>query len=105
VCPTGQAIRTLPALLVALRGQAAIDLHAQTATAHNKFLVTTFSNLPDLPESSFQLKINGGKRGIIVVTGNKNLCSYKKQIAPTVFTGKNGKTVKSKLKLATPCKK
>jgi len=105
VCPSGQAFHTTPALLVALRGQAMIDLHAQTTVAHNKFLVTTFSNLPDLPESSFQLTVNGGKRGVIVVTGNKNLCSYKKQLAPTVFTGKNGKTVKSKLKMSTPCKK
>lgn len=105
VCPSGQAIHTFPALLVALRGQSMIDLHAQTTVVHNKFLVTTFSNLPDLPDSSFQLKINGGKRGILVVTGNKSLCKSKRQVAGTVFTGKNGATQNRKLKIATPCKK
>jgi hypothetical protein len=105
VCPSGsQPIRTLPALLVALRGPAMIDLHAQTATAHNKFLVTTFSNLPDLPDSTFQLTINGGKRGILVVTGNKNLCSYSSQVTASVFTGKNGTNRRSNIKMTTPCK-
>jgi hypothetical protein len=105
VCPSGQPFHTEPALLVALRGQSMIDLHAQTSVSKSKKLVTTFFDLPDLPETSFQLKINGGKRGIIVVTGNKNLCSLGKQIAPTVFTGKNGATQNRQLKIATPCKK
>jgi hypothetical protein len=106
VCPSGQAFHTTPALLVALRGGgAAIDLHAQTSVAHNKFLVTTFFALPDLPVSSFQLTIKGGKRGILVVTGNKSLCAKRRQVASSVFTGQNGKPAPSKIKMKTPCKK
>jgi hypothetical protein len=103
-CSSGQPIKTLPWIMVALRGGgAAIDLHATTSVSHNK-LVTTFFSLPDLPDSSFQLTINGGKRGILVVTGNKSLCGYKKQVAGSVFTGQNGKTAPSKIKMTTPCK-
>jgi hypothetical protein len=103
-CPSGIPLKTEPWLLVELRGGgAAIDLHAVTSVVHNK-LVTTFFNLPDLPESTFQLTINGGKRGILVVTGNKSLCSYKKQIAPTLFTAQNGATERANLKITTPCK-
>jgi hypothetical protein len=104
-CPSGGTpLKTEPALLVALRGQAMLDLHAQTSVVHNK-LVTTFSNLPDLPDSSFQLKINGGKRGILVVTGHKNLCAAGRQVASSVLTGMNAKKAPSKIKMATPCKK
>jgi hypothetical protein len=103
-CSSGQPVRILPALLVTLRGQgAALDLHAQTSTPHNKFLATTFFSLPDLPVSTFQLKINGGKRGILVVTGHKSLCA-RKQVASSVFTGQNGKPAPSKIKMTTPCK-
>jgi hypothetical protein len=103
-CSSGQPLRTLPALLVALRGAgAAIDLHAQSSVSHNK-LVTTFYSLPDQPETSFQLTINGGKRGILVVTGHKSLCAVRRQIAATVFTGKNGAMQSRKLRMTTPCK-
>jgi hypothetical protein len=71
--------------------------------SHSK-LVTTFFSLPDLPESTFQLTINGGKRGILVVTGSKSLCSYKKQVAASVFTGQNGANDKGNIKMTTPCK-
>jgi hypothetical protein len=105
-CSSGQPVRTFPALLVALRGQgAAIDLHAQTTVAHNKFLVTKFFDLPDLPVNSFQLTINGGKRGILVVTGNKSLCAKRSQVASSVFIGQNATAAPSKIKMATPCKK
>jgi hypothetical protein len=104
-CSSGQPLRTLPALLVALRGGgAAVDLHAQSSVSHNK-LVTTFFSLPDQPETSFQLTINGGKRGILVVTGHKSLCKAGRQVASSVFTGQNGKPAPSKIKMATPCKK
>ena len=105
-CSSGQPLKTEPAVLVALRGQAMIDLHAQTAVQnHTGKLITTFFSLPDLPVTSFQLAINGGKRGILVVTGHKSLCAVRKQIAPQVFQGKNGATESHNLKMATPCKK
>jgi hypothetical protein len=101
-CPNSQEIRTLPWLLVELRGQAAIDLIGTSSVSHKR-LVTTFSGLPDLPESSFTLTINGGKRGILVVTGHKSLCSGK-QVASNLFVGHNGASKPAKIKMTTPCK-
>lgn len=98
---TGQQIRTLPALLVALRGQTAIDLHAQTSVSNNR-LVTTFSTLPDLPVTAFTLTIKGGKHGILVVTGSQSLCS-RVQRAPILMIGKNGVPERHTLKITTPC--
>jgi hypothetical protein len=103
-CPDGGTpLRTEPALLVALRGQAMLDLHAQTSVVHNK-LVTTFSGLPDLPVSAFQLKVSGGNRGILVVTGHKSVCAVRRQVASSVFTGQSAKTAPSSIRIATPCK-
>jgi hypothetical protein len=98
----GQTIKTLPALLVELRGQAAIDLHAQTSVSNNH-LVTTFPTVPDLPVSKFTLTINGGKRGILVVTGHRNLCKASKR-APILLVGQNGKRVRRTVTMATACK-
>ena len=100
---TGQQVRTLPALLVELRGQVAIDLHAQTSVSGGR-LVTTFSTLPDLPVTAFTLTINGGKRGILVVTGNRSLCRASER-APIVLVGQNGRRERRTLTIATPCAK
>jgi hypothetical protein len=96
----GQRIRTFPAMLVTLRGKAAIDLHAQTSVNKRSQLVTTFSALPDLPMSSFTLTITGGKKGILVVT--RNLCRSA-QKAGVVFVGHNGATKQTSVTMGTPC--
>jgi hypothetical protein len=100
---SGQQLRTLPALLVTLRGQAAVDLHAQTSVSSAARLVTTFSGLPDTPVSKFTLRINGGKRGILVVTGHRSLCS-RSQRAATLLVGENGRRDQHTVTMATPCK-
>jgi hypothetical protein len=97
----GHRVRSYPALLVALRGRAAIDLHAQTSVNPHAQLVTTFAGLPDLPMSSFKLMIGGGKRGILVLT--RNLCR-RTQRARAVFTGHNGATKRMTVTIGTPCK-
>jgi hypothetical protein len=98
---SGQRVRTLPALLVALRGAVAIDLHAQTSVSHLR-LVTTFSSLPDLPSSTFTLTINGGRKGILVVTGHRSLCTGR-QVAPILLIGHNGRRERHKRMISTPC--
>lgn len=94
----GHKYRTFPAMLLALRGKAAIDLHAQTSVSKRSQLVTTFPALPDLPMSSFTLTIAGGKRGILVLNGN--ICRHA-QKAGAVFTGHNGATKQSTVTMAT----
>jgi hypothetical protein len=88
---TGKVVSTLPTLRVALRGQAAIDLKAETAVNHGR-LVTTFPAIPDQPLTRFALKIDGGKHGILALTsdlcssrlkGSARFRSYSAKVAPT----------------------
>jgi hypothetical protein len=98
----GQRIRTLPTLLVSLRGEIALDLRATTAVDKKSRLVTTFAGIPDAAVSSFRMMLNGGKHGILVVTSGKDVCSGK-QKASVVATGQNGKKQTSTATLSTPC--
>jgi hypothetical protein len=98
---SGQQRRTLPTLLVPLRGELAIDLRAQSSVAHGK-LVTTFGSIPDAQISSFNLTINGGRKGILVVTHNQNLCA-KKQVSRIAERGQNGKVRHLDARMQTPC--
>ena len=98
---SGQTIKTLPALLVTLRGQIALDLTGKTTVSHNK-LVTTFGSIPDAAISRFALTINGGSRGILVTT--KSLCRTK-QVARVTEVGQNGKSHNASPKISTSCHK
>jgi hypothetical protein len=102
---TGRKIRTLPTLLLPLRGPdgVALDLRAQSAVVAKK-LVTTFGTVPDAPVSSFKLNITGGHKGILVVTGNKSLCEQSK-IATVQENAQSGKQRSPKITLSTPCPK
>ena len=100
--PQGQQIRTLPALLITLRGEVAIDLRGQTTVDSQSRLVTTFPNVPDAPVSTFTLTINGGRRGVLVVTGGANLCRGR-QVGHAVFGGQNGATRNLSVPIGTPC--
>jgi hypothetical protein len=97
----GRLVRTLPTLLVPLRGadNVAFDLRATTNVVKNK-LVTTFPQVPDAQISSFKLTIDGGRRGILVVTHRQNLCTGK-QLAGVVLGGQSGKRVSNSTTLPT----
>ena len=66
---TGRRIRTLPTLLLALRGEVALNVRATSSVEHNK-LVSTFKTVPDAPVTRFDLTLKGGPEGILVVNGN-----------------------------------
>jgi hypothetical protein len=100
--PHGQTIRTLPALLITLRGQVAIDLRAQTAVDSHSRLVTTFASVPDAPIARFTLKITGGRHGILVVTGHANLCR-RAQVARAIVGSQSGVTHGLTVAVGTPC--
>jgi hypothetical protein len=101
----GQAIRTLPTLLIPLRGQFALDLRASTATNKSNALVSTFSNVPDVPVSQFDLNINGGPKGLLVITGRKeNICNSG-QKSSSVLDAHSGKQTSTSSTAATPCPK
>jgi len=95
----GRQIRTLPTLLVTLRGEVALNLRATTAVVKDQ-LVSTFENIPDAPISTFQLQLAGGKHGILAAV--QNICA-KRQVADAAFTGQSGKQAGAKPTMALPC--
>lgn len=100
----GQQIKTLPTLLIPLRGQIALDLRAATSVNGRGALVNTFSNVPDVPVSAFKLQINGGSKGLLVITGRgKSICKSAQTSAATL-NAHSGKQENLSIKLATPCK-
>ncbi len=75
---------TLPDLVFALRGQGIeVDVGGRIDSFHGG-LRGTFSTIPDAPVSKFVLRMNGGKRGVLVAAGN--LCG-KRQLATARFVG------------------
>jgi hypothetical protein len=102
ISSTGRAIRTLPTLLVALRGEINVDLRAQTSVPDNKHLVSTFPLIPDAAISSFSLHLNGGKKGILIVTDGHDTC---KDSDDPFFSGvgQNGKRVDNSTAMVVEC--
>ncbi len=105
---TGNAIRTLPMIVVALRGEIAINLRGESDTTKNGRLVNTFNNVPDAPIARFNLNIAGGKNGILAVTRTRkakiNLCAGK-HVAEADMDGQNGRRSDFDVRMKTSCTK
>jgi hypothetical protein len=105
---TGNQIRTLPMIIVALRGEIAVNLRGESSTTNAGRLVNTFATVPDAPVDRFNLNIAGGENGIIAVTrtrrGRINVCNGK-QVADTEFDGQNGRRYDRAIRMKTPCAK
>ena len=98
---TGIRIRTLPTLLIKLRGEVAIDLRAKT-DVRKGLLVARFPQVPDAPISKFTLRLTGGKRGILV--NNRPVCGSDLR-ATVEGDGQNGKRRDFRIQLKAPCGK
>jgi hypothetical protein len=105
---TGNTIRTLPMIVVALRGEIAINLKGESSTTKAGRLVNTFNNVPDAPITKFNLNINGGANGILAVTRTRqskiNVCAGR-QTAQTDMDGHNGRRHDFDTRIKTPCTK
>lgn len=98
---TGRQIKTLPTLATILQGEGVtLVLRATSSVDDNDQLVTTFGNIPDAPVSSFKLNINGGKKGILVIS-DADICKST-QILDQVTDGQNDTTRDDKVTIATP---
>jgi hypothetical protein len=97
---SGQTRRTLPNLWLKLSGEVDLDLWARSDVV-NDHLVTTFTSIPDAPISSFDLEIQGGRHGVLVVS-NANLCE-KPQVTEATFHGQNGKRLRDQIRMGLPC--
>jgi hypothetical protein len=107
---TGNEIRTLPMIVVALRGEIAVNLVGESSTTKSGKLVNTFDQVPDAPVSRFNLNIKGGKNGILAVTRTRrstiNLCARpKSHVAEADMDGHNGKRHDRDIRMKTPCSK
>jgi hypothetical protein len=106
---TGNQIRTLPMIVVALRGEIAVNLKGESDTTKAGKLVNTFNNVPDAPVSQFNLNINGGKTGILAVTRTRrsliNICATGRQVAEADMDGQNGRRHDFDITMARPCAK
>lgn len=77
----------LPDMVAALRGVVDIDLVGRIDSI-NASIRSSFESPPDAPVSKFVLKMQGGKKGLII--NSRNLCAHKSR-AVAEFTGHNGK--------------
>jgi hypothetical protein len=101
----GQQIKTLPSLLIPLRGQLALNLRASTSVSGAGQLITMFSNVPDVAVSAFKLQITGGSNGLLVITGSReNICTAS-QISNATLNAQSGKQENLSIKMGTPCGK
>ena len=100
---TGRQIRTLPTLLITLRGEVSLNIHANSSISRGR-LVNTITTTPDAPVTRFTLTLKGGPKGILVVTNNKNTCRGAQQ-ATTLLHAKNNKNHNNTTTIKTPCKK
>jgi hypothetical protein len=98
---TGRRIRTLPTLLIPLKGEVDIHLRAQSDVKRSK-LVNTFGTVPDAPVSRFELTLRGGRNGILIVNGNP---CRRSRVADVRMDGQNGKRADRDLKIKMPCGK
>jgi hypothetical protein len=97
---SGQMRRTLPNLWLKLTGEVELDLWARSDVVDDH-LVTTFTSIPDAPISSFDMTLQGGRHGVLVVSG-ANLCEQA-QVTEARFDGQNGKRHRSDIRMTTPC--
>ena len=88
----------LPKVYVYLRGPTGLEvlLKARNSFLGGRRIINTFEAVPDLPQSYFELNLNGGKSGIL--NNFDDLCSAKKidRQFDATFTAHSGKRTTSK---------
>jgi hypothetical protein len=96
--------RKLPDIVADLDGQIHVTLvgfvDSVKVGKEGSRVRTRFLNVPDAPVSRFELKLAGGKRGLI--ENSKNLCKAKPK-AKVMMSAHNGKIANSQVRIATKC--
>jgi hypothetical protein len=85
----------LPNLMVALRGQVALDVTAKVSIPGGRRLGTTFDTIPDAPITKFTLRIVSGTNGPVGIA--TSLCSAKARAATASvdFRGQNNALIQT----------
>jgi hypothetical protein len=80
-----------PELVVVLQGYGVtVDLHGETFISKVGITSSTFRKVPDVPITSFELKLPQGPFSALAANGD--LCASK-LLMPTAFTGQNGAVI------------
>ena len=93
-----------PELVIVLQGYGVtVFLHGETFISKAGITSSTFRQVPDVPITSFELKLPEGPFSALAANGN--LCT-KKLLMPTAFTGQNGAVIHQNTPIAvTGCTK
>jgi hypothetical protein len=93
-----------PELVIVLQGYGVtVYLHGETFINKAGITSSTFRQVPDVPITSFELKLPEGPYSALAANGN--LCTTKLKM-PTAFTGQNGATIKQTTPISvTGCSK
>jgi hypothetical protein len=89
----------LPDLVVDLRGQIRVVLDGRIDSVHGG-VRTTFSSAPDAPITKFVLRMQGGRKGLLV--NSRNLCRAHAR-ATVRMNGQNGAIAARAVPLRTSC--
>jgi hypothetical protein len=95
--------RPLPDLIVALRGQVAVDLVGRVSIPGGTHLAATFAAVPDVPVRRFVLRLTAGARGVVGL--GRELCLTRVPWAKAVLRAgaQNGAARASGIGLVTGC--
>ena len=101
---TGARIRTLPSLLAKLGGEIRLNVRGTTDVDGGR-LTSTFGAIPDAPVSRFQMRLKGGRGGVLAATGRPRICG-RRQVSRNRLTGHNGKVGgQRRVRIVTPCRR
>jgi hypothetical protein len=90
----------LPDLVADLHGQFNIEVAGRIDSVKRGGLRARFETIPDAPVTKFVLDMAGGKKGLLVNSGN--LCKSNK-MAEQTLVGQNGARLKRSVRLQTAC--
>jgi hypothetical protein len=93
--------RLLPDIVVDLKGQFRIVLVGKVDAVKGR-IRTIFEPVPDAPVTKFTLKLNGGKKGLLV--NSTNLCAKPRRVS-LQLRGQNGRPYNTNPAIATSCGK
>jgi hypothetical protein len=91
----------LPDLVADLHGIVDVEVSGRIDSVHGG-IRANFESIPDAPVESFQITMQGGKKGLLV--NSRNICANDYAIKAE-FKGQNGKETTLEPKLGAACKK
>ena len=86
--------KPLPDMMVALRGQVSVDLDARVSIPGGTHLATDFATVPDVPISSFVLRLVSGSHGPLGVARDLCAASSRAARAQLVFRAQDGDQIR-----------